>query len=66
MTSTISILPDYDAPQIAINDIGSEEDFLAAIDATMPMKARTSRRRALPGLSTSEVRMNASPSCDVR
>ncbi|MCW2792082.1 MAG: rpsA, partial [Nocardioides sp.] len=35
MTSTISILPDYDAPQIAINDIGSEEDFLAAIDATI-------------------------------
>jgi small subunit ribosomal protein S1 len=35
MTSTISTLPDYDAPQIAINDIGSEEDFLAAIDATI-------------------------------
>ncbi|MCZ4498231.1 MAG: rpsA, partial [Marmoricola sp.] len=24
-----------DAPQVAINDIGSEEDFLAAIDATI-------------------------------
>ena len=35
MTSTISTLPDYDAPQVAINDIGSEEDFLAAIDATI-------------------------------
>jgi small subunit ribosomal protein S1 len=35
MTSTISILPDYDAPQVAVNDIGSEEDFLAAIDATI-------------------------------
>ena len=23
-----------DAPQVAVNDIGSEEDFLAAIDAT--------------------------------
>ena len=35
MTSTISTLPDYDAPQVAVNDIGSEEDFLAAIDATI-------------------------------
>ena len=35
MTSTLSTLPDYDAPQVAINDIGSEEDFLAAIDATI-------------------------------
>ena len=35
MTSTISILPDYDAPQVAVNDIGSEEDFLAAIDETI-------------------------------
>jgi hypothetical protein len=24
-----------DAPQVAINDIGTEEDFLAAIDATI-------------------------------
>src|SRR5215210_4822081 len=24
-----------DAPQVAVNDIGSEEDFLAAIDATI-------------------------------
>ena len=35
MTSTISALPDYDAPQVAVNDIGSEEDFLAAIDETI-------------------------------
>ena len=35
MTSTLSTLPDYDAPQVAVNDIGSEEDFLAAIDATI-------------------------------
>ena len=35
MTSTISTLPDSDAPQVAVNDIGSEEDFLAAIDATI-------------------------------
>ena len=35
MTATISILPDYDAPQVAVNDIGSEEDFLAAIDETI-------------------------------
>ena len=32
MTITPSI---SDAPQIAVNDIGSEEDFLAAIDATI-------------------------------
>ena len=32
MTST---LPDLEFPQVAINDIGSEEDFLAAIDATI-------------------------------
>ena len=40
MTSTLSTLPaNYDvagdAPQVAVNDIGSEEDFLAAIDATI-------------------------------
>jgi small subunit ribosomal protein S1 len=35
MTSTISTLPDYDAPQVAVNDIGSEEEFLAAIDETI-------------------------------
>ncbi len=33
--TTLSVLPDYDAPQVAINDIGSEDDFLAAIDATI-------------------------------
>ncbi|MCU1691374.1 MAG: putative ribosomal protein, partial [Frankiales bacterium] len=32
MTST---LPTSSAPQVAINDIGSMEDFLAAIDATI-------------------------------
>ncbi|MCW2606229.1 MAG: ribosomal protein, partial [Frankiales bacterium] len=32
MTST---LPTSNAPQVAINDIGSMEDFLAAIDATI-------------------------------
>ena len=26
---------DYFAPQVAVNDIGSEEDFLAAIDETI-------------------------------
>ena len=35
MTSTISTPQDLDAPQVAVNDIGSEEDFLAAIDATI-------------------------------
>ena len=30
-----TVQPDYDAPQVAVNDIGSEEDFLAAIDATI-------------------------------
>ena len=35
MTSTISTLPETDAPQAAVNDIGSEEDFLAAIDETI-------------------------------
>src|SRR5215207_2543985 len=35
MTALLSTLPDYDAPQVAVNDIGSEEDFLAAIDATI-------------------------------
>ncbi len=33
--TTLSALPDYDAPQVAVNDIGSEEDFLAAIDSTI-------------------------------
>ena len=36
MTSSISTLPDItDAPQVAVNDIGSEADFLAAIDETI-------------------------------
>ena len=40
MTSTLSPSSAHydvagDAPQVAINDIGSEEDFLAAIDATI-------------------------------
>ncbi len=39
MTSTLNLpSPDYyddNAPQVAINDIGSEADFLAAIDATI-------------------------------
>ena len=30
-----ALFADYDAPQVAVNDIGSEEDFLAAIDATI-------------------------------
>src|SRR5436190_795826 len=33
--TTLSALPETDAPQVAVNDIGSEEDFLAAIDATI-------------------------------
>ncbi|MBW8751019.1 MAG: S1 RNA-binding domain-containing protein, partial [Propionibacteriales bacterium] len=32
MTSTPTL---SEAPQVAVNDIGSEEDFLAAIDATI-------------------------------
>ena len=41
MTSTVlppvnfADLQDFDAPQVAVNDIGSEEDFLAAIDETI-------------------------------
>ncbi|HET7196264.1 MAG TPA: 30S ribosomal protein S1, partial [Nocardioides sp.] len=40
MTSSTFTLPAYsdeqgDAPQVAVNDIGSEEDFLAAIDETI-------------------------------
>ena len=35
MTSSTSSSRDQDAPQVAVNDIGSEEDFLAAIDATI-------------------------------
>ena len=34
MTST-QVRPDSTTPQIAINDIGSAEDFLAAIDQTI-------------------------------
>ncbi len=34
MTSTFAY-PETDAPQVAVNDIGSEEDFLAAIDETI-------------------------------
>jgi len=32
MTSSTAYLSEIDAPQVAVNDIGSEEDFLAAID----------------------------------
>jgi small subunit ribosomal protein S1 len=35
MTSSTAYLSETDAPQVAVNDIGSEEDFLAAIDATI-------------------------------
>ena len=35
MTSTISTPQDLDAPQVAVNDIGSEAEFLAAIDETI-------------------------------
>src|SRR3954464_10307404 len=36
MTSSISTLPGVGTPpQVAVNDIGSEEDFLAAIDETI-------------------------------
>ena len=36
MTSSITTpLAEIDAPQVAVNDIGSEEDFLAAIDETI-------------------------------
>jgi small subunit ribosomal protein S1 len=34
MTSTLSP-SDHAAPQVAVNDIGSEADFLAAIDETI-------------------------------
>ncbi|MDX6266846.1 MAG: small subunit ribosomal protein, partial [Frankiales bacterium] len=33
MTSTLETTPT--TPQVAVNDIGSEEDFLAAIDSTI-------------------------------
>jgi small subunit ribosomal protein S1 len=35
MTSTLDTLPETGLPQVAVNDIGSEEDFLAAIDETI-------------------------------
>src|SRR6185369_13077786 len=35
MTSSTAYLSEIDAPQVAINDIGSAEDFLAAIDQTI-------------------------------
>src|SRR5207253_2620854 len=35
MTSSTAYLSETDAPQVAVNDIGSEEDFLAAIDETI-------------------------------
>jgi small subunit ribosomal protein S1 len=35
MTSSTDITPVSTTPQVAINDIGSEEDFLAAIDETI-------------------------------
>ena len=35
MTSSTFTLPETDAPQVAVNDIGSEEEFLAAIDETI-------------------------------
>ncbi|MDO9379385.1 MAG: 30S ribosomal protein S1 [Nocardioidaceae bacterium] len=35
MTSSIASLPTTGIPQVAVNDIGSEEDFLAAIDLTI-------------------------------
>ena len=35
MTSTFTLPDTKPAPQVAVNDIGSEEDFLAAIDETI-------------------------------
>ena len=35
MTSSTPTLSSTEAPQVAVNDIGSEEDFLAAIDETI-------------------------------
>jgi small subunit ribosomal protein S1 len=36
MTSSIEAPPAVqETPQVAVNDIGTEEDFLAAIDATI-------------------------------
>src|SRR3954452_21987905 len=35
MTSTPTLSSESTAPQVAVNDIGSAEDFLAAIDATI-------------------------------
>ncbi len=35
MTSTIEARPQHVTPQVAINDIGTAEDFMAAIDATI-------------------------------
>ncbi|MDQ3466046.1 MAG: 30S ribosomal protein S1 [Actinomycetota bacterium] len=35
MTSTTEVRPEHSTPQVAVNDIGSAEDFMAAIDATI-------------------------------
>ena len=35
MTSSTFAYADIDAPQVAVNDIGSQEDVLAAIDGTI-------------------------------
>ena len=35
MTSSTYLPETTDAPQVAVNDIGSAEDFLAAIDETI-------------------------------
>jgi small subunit ribosomal protein S1 len=35
MTSSTFAYADTDAPQVAVNDIGSQEDVLAAIDGTI-------------------------------
>jgi len=35
MTSTTEVRPEHSTPQVAVNDIGTAEDFMAAIDATI-------------------------------
>jgi small subunit ribosomal protein S1 len=35
MTSSIEAPPAVTTPQVAVNDIGSEDDFLAAVDQTI-------------------------------
>jgi len=35
MTSSIDAPPEQETPQVAVNDIGTEDAFLAAVDETI-------------------------------